>query len=84
VNQRNKRKFITSVVGMDTFDLVLKDVAKVFSKRFASSASIVKGDKFTPAEICIQGDVSYDIPDVLAASFKMVRIYTVSVLPLRV
>ena len=48
---RNRKKAVTHIVGMDTVPHVhLKDVAKMFSKRFAGSSSVK--DK----EIIVQGD----------------------------
>eukprot|EP01041_Mallomonas_annulata_P004705 gene4705-9325_t len=69
--QRQKRKFVTSVVGLDTVpDLKLKDAAKVFGKKFSSGASI--GDTATGGkEIVIQGDVSFDLPALLVSEFKI-------------
>jgi density-regulated protein DRP1 len=69
--QRQKKKFITSVVGMETIpDVKLKDAAKVFGKKFASGASVstnAAGDD----EITIQGDVQFDLPALLMSQFKV-------------
>ena len=46
--QRSKRKFTTSVVGLDAFGLDLKQSAKKMSKQFACSASVVKGGMSNP------------------------------------
>jgi len=69
--QRQKRKFVTSVVGLDTVpDLKLKDAARVFGRKFSSGASI--GDTATGAkEIVIQGDVSFELPSLLVTEFKI-------------
>lgn len=59
--QRQKKKYVTSVVGLDTVeDLKIKDCAKLFGKKFASGASV--GETATGGkEVVIQGDVSFEI-----------------------
>jgi len=69
--QRQKRKFVTSVVGMETApDCRLKDAAKVFGKKFASGAAVSKAANGTD-EIVIQGDVQHDLPPLLIEQFKV-------------
>lgn len=69
--QRQKRKYITAVVGLDTVpDLKLKDATKVFGKKFSSGASINEGQG-GQKEVVIQGDVSLEIPQVLISEFKV-------------
>ena len=68
---RSKRKFITVVAGLDTFDLKLKEVAKKLGKRFACSASVSKlatGGQ----SVDIQGDVCYELPDLLLQYFPVI------------
>ena len=69
--QRQKRKYITTVVGLDTVpELKLKDAAKVFGKKFSSGASVsdtAAGGK----EIVIQGDVCFELPPLLISEFKV-------------
>lgn len=69
--QRQKRKFVTTIVGLDTVpDLKLKDAARVFGRKFSSGTSI--GDTATGAkEIVIQGDVSFELPPLLVSEFKI-------------
>ena len=60
--ERNKRKYVTEVSGLEQFGLDLKKVAKEFGKKFATGSSVTK----TAAggeEITVQGDVSDDILD---------------------
>jgi density-regulated protein DRP1 len=67
---RNRKKAVTHVVGLDTVpDLLLKDAAKAFSKRFAGSSSV----KDTPGgkEIIIQGDHQDDCADMIVKKFKV-------------
>ncbi|MCJ1323970.1 Translation machinery-associated protein 22 [Thelotrema lepadinum] len=62
--ERNKRKYVTAVSGLETFGLDLKKVAKDFGKKFATGSSVTK----TPSggeEIVVQGDLSDEIFDVL-------------------
>ncbi|KAI5479008.1 hypothetical protein MNV49_004412 [Pseudohyphozyma bogoriensis] len=61
--ERNKRKYVTSVKGLELFDIDLKKASKYFATRFAAAASVTKtpqGDD----EILIQGDVAYDIEEI--------------------
>jgi density-regulated protein DRP1 len=69
--QRQKRKYVTVVAGLETVpDLRLKDATKVFGKKFSSGASVneVQGGG---KEVVIQGDVSFDLPAVLMSEFKV-------------
>lgn len=67
--ERNKRKFVTSVSGLEAFGLELKKVSKEFGKKFATGSSVTK----TPSggeEIVVQGDVSDEIKDFLLEKYK--------------
>ena len=62
--ERNKRKYVTAVSGLEAFGLDLKKVAKDFGKKFSAGSSVTK----TPAggeEIVVQGDFSDEIFDML-------------------
>lgn len=62
--ERNKRKYVTAVIGLEAFGLDLKKVAKDFGKKFATGASVTKlanGE----SEIVVQGDVSEEIEEFL-------------------
>lgn len=69
--QRQKRKFVTAVAGMDTIPgLKLKDAAKLFGKKFASGAAVSD----TPSgakEIVIQGDVNFDLVPLIIKEYKV-------------
>eukprot|EP01033_Poteriospumella_lacustris_P002296 gene2296-1678_t len=69
--QRQRKKFITAVVGLDTIpETKIKDIAKLFGKKFSSGASV--GETATGAkEVTIQGDVSFDIPPLLVQEYKV-------------
>jgi len=67
---RNRKKAVTHVVGLDTVpDLVLKDAAKAFSKRFAGSSSVK--DTQTGKEIIIQGDHQDECAEMIVQKFKV-------------
>ncbi|KAK3724886.1 Translation machinery-associated protein 22 [Vermiconidia calcicola] len=69
--ERNKRKYVTEVSGLEHFGLDLKKVAKEFGKKFATGSSVAK----TAAggeEITVQGDVSDDIFDWLTENHEEV------------
>ncbi|KAI1137027.1 translation machinery-associated protein 22 [Hypoxylon sp. FL0543] len=67
--ERNKRKFVTAVSGLEAFGLDLKKVAKEFGKKFATGSSVTK----VPSggeEIVVQGDVSDEIEEFLLEKYK--------------
>ncbi|KAK8056688.1 RNA binding protein [Apiospora rasikravindrae] len=67
--ERNKRKFVTAVSGLEAFGLELKKVAKEFGKKFATGSSVTK----LPSggeEIVVQGDVSDEIEEFLLEKYK--------------
>lgn len=69
--ERNKKKFVTAVSGLEAFGLDLKKVAKEFGKKFATGSSVTK----TPSggeEIVVQGDVSDEIEEFLLEKYKEV------------
>ena len=69
--QRQKRKFVTAIAGMETVPgLKLKDAAKLFGKKFASGAAVSD----TPSggkEIVIQGDVNFDLVPLIIKEYKV-------------
>ncbi|KAI0478684.1 translation machinery-associated protein 22 [Xylariaceae sp. FL0804] len=69
--ERNKRKFVTAVSGLEAFGLDLKKVAKEFGKKFATGSSVTK----VPSggeEIVVQGDVSDEIEEFLLEKYKSI------------
>lgn len=65
--ERNKRKYVTAITGLERHGLDLKKVAKDFGKKFATGASVTK-TAAVPAggsteEIVVQGDLADDIED---------------------
>lgn len=66
--ERNKRKYVTVVSGLEEHGLDLKKVAKELGKKFATGSSVTK----TAAggeEITVQGDVSDDLYDWLVEQY---------------
>lgn len=60
--ERNKRKFVTEVSGLEAHGMTLKTVAKEWGKKFATGCSVTK----TPSGgevVVLQGDASDDIFD---------------------
>lgn len=69
--ERNKRKYVTAVSGLEAFDLDLKKVSKEFGKKFATGSSVTK----VPSggeEIVVQGDVSDEIEEFLLEKYKQI------------
>jgi len=67
--ERNKRKYVTAVSGLEAFGLDLKKVAKEFGKKFATGSSVTK----VPGggeEITVQGDVSTEIEEYILDTYK--------------
>lgn len=59
-SERNKRKFVTGVHGLESFGVDLKKAAKLFANKFATGASLHKNPQ-GEEEIIIQGDVSDEV-----------------------
>ncbi|KAJ3471003.1 hypothetical protein MRS44_001102 [Fusarium solani] len=67
--ERNKKKFVTAVIGLEAFGLELKKVAKDLGKKFATGSSVTKlpgGGE----EIVVQGDVSVELEEFLMEKYK--------------
>jgi density-regulated protein len=60
--ERNKRKFVTVVSGLEAHGLDNKKIAKELGKKFATGSSVTKSPAGTE-EITVQGDVSDDLFD---------------------
>ena len=69
--QRQKRKFVTAVAGLDTIPgLKIKEAAKLFGKKFASGAAV--SESATGAkEVVIQGDVNFDLAPLIINEYKV-------------
>ncbi|KAK9761872.1 Translation machinery-associated protein 22, variant 2 [Basidiobolus ranarum] len=69
--ERNKRKFITTVLGLEVFDIDLKKAAKMLANRFACGSSVAK-NKQGLDEIVVQGDFSEEIRDLILENWSVV------------
>lgn len=67
--ERNKRKYVTVVSGLEEHGLDLKKMAKELGKRFATGSSVTKTAS-GGEEITVQGDVSDDIYDLLTEKYS--------------
>ncbi|KII94522.1 hypothetical protein PLICRDRAFT_127522 [Plicaturopsis crispa FD-325 SS-3] len=70
--ERNKRKHITAIHGLEAFDIDLKKAAKQFAQKFATGASVTKNAQGFD-EIVVQGDVSDEIVDMLEAGAGVLK-----------
>ncbi|XP_012255097.1 density-regulated protein homolog [Athalia rosae] len=64
---RGKKKSVTVVTGLSTFDIDLKVAAKFFGSKFACGSSVTGDD-----EIVIQGDVKDDLYDVIPEKWPQI------------
>ncbi|KAI5789699.1 translation initiation factor SUI1 [Peziza echinospora] len=67
--ERNKRKYVIVVSGLEAFNLDLKKVAKEFGKKFACGSSVTKAAA-GGEEIVVQGDLSDEIEEFLLEKYK--------------
>lgn len=58
--ERNKRKFVTAIHGLEAFDIDLKKAAKFLAQKYATGASVTKNPQGQD-EIVVQGDVSDEL-----------------------
>mmetsp|Transcript_43516 Transcript_43516/g.102220 ORF Transcript_43516/g.102220 Transcript_43516/m.102220 type:complete len:227 (+) Transcript_43516:30-710(+) len=68
--QRQKRKFVCTVRGLELFGIKLADACKIFKKKFSTGASVTE----TPdnkEEIEIQGDVKDDVVPLIVKEFAI-------------
>ncbi|PWY66350.1 eIF1-like protein [Aspergillus heteromorphus CBS 117.55] len=60
--ERNKRKHVTVITGLDVYGLENKKLAKDLGKKFATGSSMTRSAAGTE-EITVQGDVSEDVKE---------------------
>jgi len=68
---RGGRKCVTSVFGLEGFEVNRDAVAKAFKTRFACGCAVVKGDNGLPDSVDIQGDFEQEVVDQLVDKFKV-------------
>lgn len=73
ISQRNKRKFVTSVSGLEHHGVKLADAAKAFGKKFSCGSSVVKGKAGQGDCIDIQGDFKESLAELIAEQFSVDR-----------
>ncbi|CED83051.1 Density-regulated protein related to translation initiation factor 1 (eIF-1/SUI1) [Phaffia rhodozyma] len=64
--ERNKRKYVTTVQGLEFFGIDLKKAAKLFAQKFATGSSVTKNPQGQD-DITVQGDVTEEISDILTS-----------------
>ncbi len=69
---RNKRKCVTTVIGLDLFGVKLAEASKKFGKKFACGASVTK-DAANKEQIDVQGDCMDDMAEFICKEWKEVR-----------
>jgi density-regulated protein DRP1 len=67
-SKRGKSKFTTHVSNLEKHGLNLKDIAKLFSKKFACSSTVTKEENGTEC-ITLTGEFGYEIVDFLVEKF---------------
>lgn len=60
--ERNKRKYVTVVIGLEVFGLENKKIAKDLGKKFATGSSVTRSPAGTE-EITVQGDVNEELKE---------------------
>lgn len=71
-NTRNKKKCITTISGLDAFGVKLGEASKLFGKKFASGASVVKNAE-GKEHIDVQGDFLDQAAELIIKQFKEVK-----------
>ncbi|XP_060561646.1 density-regulated protein homolog isoform X2 [Ruditapes philippinarum] len=66
--KRGKKKMVTIVMGLASYDIDLKEASKYFANKFACGSNIQAED-----EIVIQGDVKDDLFDILPEKWKSIN-----------
>lgn len=70
--ERNKRKHVTAIHGLEAFGVDLKKAAKLFAGKFATGSSVTKNPQGQD-EIVVQGDVSDEVLDMIEAGAGILK-----------
>ncbi|KAG6329482.1 hypothetical protein ID866_9608 [Astraeus odoratus] len=62
--ERNKRKCVTAIHGLEAFDVDLKQAARLLTQKYATGASVAKNSQGQD-EIVVQGDVSEEVLELM-------------------
>lgn len=68
--ERNKRKHITAIHGLEAFDVDLKATAKFLAGRFATGASVTKNAQ-SQDEVVVQGDCADEVYEMIEKGEKI-------------
>jgi len=68
---RSGKKCVTSISGLEGFEVNLEKAAKILKKKFACGCSVVKGDNGQPDSVDVQGDCEEELVDLLVAEYKI-------------
>jgi len=79
LNNRNKKKHITVVKGLDAFDVDTAAAAKTFGKKFACGSALKKAQDGQPESIEIQGNYRDELPALIVDKLKL-KIENISIL----
>lgn len=70
--KRGKKKHITYITNLDKFGYVLKDISKMFSKKFACSCTVTKEDNGTEC-ITLTGEFADEVYDYIIDNLTNVK-----------
>lgn len=65
---RGKKKFVTVIQGLGTFEIDLRDASKFFAQKFSCGSSVTGDD-----EIVIQGDCKDELFDMLPEKWPQIN-----------
>ena len=63
-SERNRRKCVTCILGLEHYQVDLKKAAKLFANKFATGSSVSKNNQGLD-EIVVQGDLQNEIFDLI-------------------
>ncbi|KAG0167909.1 Translation machinery-associated protein 22 [Apophysomyces sp. BC1034] len=69
--ERTRRKCVTTIHGLDVFEVDMKKAAKMFANKFACGSSVAKNNQ-NQDEIVVQGDFSDELHDLILANWPHV------------
>ena len=69
---RGKKKYVTVITGLSTYDISLKVASKYFASKFSCGSSVTGDD-----EIVIQGDFKDELEDIIISKWPQVDTDTI-------
>eukprot|EP00877_Chromochloris_zofingiensis_P012849 jgi/Chrzof1/7818/Cz02g37200.t1 len=67
-NTRNKKKCVTTIIGLEGFGIKLSEAAKAFGKKFACGASVTKSATGSE-QIDMQGDFLHQLAELIPKNY---------------